>query len=94
MLCSLFIIVINEKQPKYPQQKKKKKQLKKLLVIPYSGNHTSNKKQQSIEIQDIGLDHKGIRLSGKSQSQKIASCMISFIQHSWEITKFQKWRTD
>ena len=53
LLTALFIIVINEKQPKYPPAKKKKKKtIKKTVVFPYSGIILSNKKQQSIEIQD------------------------------------------
>ena len=50
LITALFIIVINEKQPKYPPAKKK--QIKKTVVFPYSGIILSNKKQQSIEIQD------------------------------------------
>jgi len=50
LIIALFIIVINEKQPKYPPAKKKtQKTVKKNCSISIQWNN-SNKKQQGIEI--------------------------------------------
>lgn len=82
LIIALFIIVINEKQPKYPPAKKKhKKQLKKTVVFPYSGI-IATKSNKVLKFKTTWMDHKGSIQSQKSQSQKIACCMIPFTQHS------------
>ena len=80
LIIALFIIVINKKQPKYPPAKKKKT-VKKTVVFPYSGI-IATKSNKVLKFKTTWMDHKGSIQSQKSQSQKIACCMIPFTQHS------------
>ena len=81
LIIALFIIVINKKQPKYPPAKKKKKTVKKTVLFPYSGI-IAKKSNEVLKFKTTWMDHKGSIQSQKSQSQKIACCMIPFTQHS------------